>query len=157
MIVCMDENEDIYKRSIGKALVGNKNLGMGEPVGDYTGKNVGVTTLSDLAIKLKPQSHPDPKYSSLYLDVVITLTRVGTFPPPAYFAFVFLANLSSKKKLDVRQFTKHAKITWNRQRPHLLTFVARGRCPTPPNAVAFSAPSSRHSHLPCSCLRLPSC
>ena len=56
-----------------------------------------LCTLADLAIKLKPHSHPDPKYSSLYLDVVITLTRVGTFPPPAYFTFVFLVDLSLKK------------------------------------------------------------
>ena len=42
MIVCMDANEDIYKKSIGKTLVGNKELSMGEAVGDFTGKKVGV-------------------------------------------------------------------------------------------------------------------
>ena len=43
LIVCMDANEDIYKKSIGKTLVGNKELGMGEAVGDFTGKRVGAT------------------------------------------------------------------------------------------------------------------
>ena len=43
LIVCMDANEDIYKKSIGKTLVGNKELSMGEAVGDFTGKKVGAT------------------------------------------------------------------------------------------------------------------
>ena len=42
MIVCMDANEDIYKKRIGKTLVGNKEFGMGEAVGDFTGKKVGA-------------------------------------------------------------------------------------------------------------------
>ena len=32
-----------YKKSIGKTLVGNKELGMGKAVGDFTGKEVGAT------------------------------------------------------------------------------------------------------------------
>ena len=43
MIVYMDANEDTYKKNIGKALVGNRELGMGEAVGDFTGKKVGAT------------------------------------------------------------------------------------------------------------------
>ena len=39
----MDANEDIYKKSTGKALVGNKDLCMEEAVGDLTGKKVGAT------------------------------------------------------------------------------------------------------------------
>ena len=45
LIVCMDANEDIYKNSIGKALVGNKDLCMGEAVGDFIGKKLGATFL----------------------------------------------------------------------------------------------------------------
>ena len=78
------------------------------PSSDTTGESphrhpqTGVAgTLADLAIQLKPHRYPDPKYSSLYLDVIITLPRVGPFSPPAYFAFVFLADPSLKKKLDV--------------------------------------------------------
>ena len=43
LIVCMDANEDIYKKSTGKTLVGNKELSMGEAVGDFTGKKVMAT------------------------------------------------------------------------------------------------------------------
>ena len=42
MIVGMDANEDIDKKSTGKTLVGNKELGMGESVGDFTGQTVGA-------------------------------------------------------------------------------------------------------------------
>ena len=41
LIVCMDASEDIYKKSIGKDLVDNRELCMGEAVGDFTGKKVG--------------------------------------------------------------------------------------------------------------------
>ena len=43
LVVCIDANKDIYKKSIGKALVDNKELCMGEAVGDFTGKKVGAT------------------------------------------------------------------------------------------------------------------
>ena len=45
MIVYMGVNEDIHKKSIGKALVGNKELGMGKAVGDFTGNKVGAIFL----------------------------------------------------------------------------------------------------------------
>ena len=43
LIVCMDANQHIYKKSIGKALVNEEGLGMTEVVGDFTGKQVGAT------------------------------------------------------------------------------------------------------------------
>jgi hypothetical protein len=43
LIVCLDANEDIYKKSIGKALTDNDGLAMNEVVGTFTGKNIGST------------------------------------------------------------------------------------------------------------------
>jgi len=43
LIVCMDANEDIYKKSIGKSLTDSEGLGMKEVVGDFTGKRLGAT------------------------------------------------------------------------------------------------------------------
>jgi hypothetical protein len=43
LIVCLDANEDIYRKSIGKALTSIDGLAMKEVVGDFTGKKVGPT------------------------------------------------------------------------------------------------------------------
>ena len=43
LIICMDTNEDIYKKSIEKTLVSNKELCIGKAVGDFTGNKVGAT------------------------------------------------------------------------------------------------------------------
>ena len=43
----MDANEDIYKKSIGKDLVGNEDLCMGEAVGNFTGKKGEATFFRD--------------------------------------------------------------------------------------------------------------
>ena len=43
LIVCLDANEDIYKKSIGKALTSVEGLGMKEVVGEFTGKKIGPT------------------------------------------------------------------------------------------------------------------
>ena len=43
LIVCMDVNEDIYRKSIGKALTMSEDLQMIEAVGNYTGKKIGAT------------------------------------------------------------------------------------------------------------------
>ena len=42
LIVCIDANEDISKKNIGKTLDGNKELGMSKAGGDFTGKKVGA-------------------------------------------------------------------------------------------------------------------
>ncbi len=43
LIVCMDANEDIYKKSLGKSLTKIDGLNMSEVVGDFTGKRIGST------------------------------------------------------------------------------------------------------------------
>jgi hypothetical protein len=43
LVVCMDANEDIYKKSLGKSLMSSKGLNMVEVVGDFTGKWIGAT------------------------------------------------------------------------------------------------------------------
>jgi hypothetical protein len=43
IIVCMDANEDIYRKSIGKTLTDEEGLNMREVVGDYTGQMIGAT------------------------------------------------------------------------------------------------------------------
>ncbi len=45
LVVCLDANEDIYKKAIGKALTDVNGLAMKEVVGSYTGKKVGATYL----------------------------------------------------------------------------------------------------------------
>ncbi len=39
----MDANEDIYKKSIGKALANKEDLNMVKVVGEFTGKKIGAT------------------------------------------------------------------------------------------------------------------
>ena len=43
LIVCMDANSHIYKKSIGKALTAEAGLEMKDVVGDFTGKQIGAT------------------------------------------------------------------------------------------------------------------
>jgi hypothetical protein len=43
IIVCMDANEDIYRKSIGRTLTDEEGLNMREVVGDYTGQKIGAT------------------------------------------------------------------------------------------------------------------
>jgi hypothetical protein len=43
LIVCLDANEDIYKKAIGKALTLVDGLAMKEVVGEFTGKKIGPT------------------------------------------------------------------------------------------------------------------
>ena len=42
LIVCMDVNKDIYRKSIGKALTMPEDIQMIEAVGNYTGKKIGA-------------------------------------------------------------------------------------------------------------------
>jgi hypothetical protein len=37
LVVCLDANEDIYKKSLGKSLTKSDGLRMSEVVGDFTG------------------------------------------------------------------------------------------------------------------------
>jgi hypothetical protein len=43
LLVCLDSNEDIYKKSLGKSLIKRDGLNMSEVVGDFTGKKIGPT------------------------------------------------------------------------------------------------------------------
>jgi hypothetical protein len=43
IIVCIDANEDIYRKSIGKTLTDEEGLNMREVVGDFTGQRLGAT------------------------------------------------------------------------------------------------------------------
>ena len=43
LIFCMEVNEEIYCKSIGKALTMSEDLQMIEAVGNYTGKKIGAT------------------------------------------------------------------------------------------------------------------
>ncbi len=43
LIICMDANEDIYKKSIGRTLTDREGLNMVEAVGEFTGKKIGPT------------------------------------------------------------------------------------------------------------------
>ncbi len=43
IVVCVDGNKDIYRKSIGKALMDQDRLNMSEVVGDFTGKKLGAT------------------------------------------------------------------------------------------------------------------
>ena len=43
LIVCMDINEDIYRKSIGKSLTESEDLLMVETVGNYTGIKISAT------------------------------------------------------------------------------------------------------------------
>ncbi len=43
LIVCLDANEDIYRKSIGKTLTLVDGLAMREVVGEFTGKRIGPT------------------------------------------------------------------------------------------------------------------
>ncbi len=43
LIVCLDANEDVYKKSIGKALASVDSLAMKEVLGTFTGKQIGLT------------------------------------------------------------------------------------------------------------------
>jgi hypothetical protein len=43
LVVCLDANEDIYKKSLGKSLTKRDGLNMLEVVGEFTGKKIGPT------------------------------------------------------------------------------------------------------------------
>ncbi len=43
LIVCLDTNEHIYRKAIGKSLMNIEGLAMKEVVGEFTGKKIGTT------------------------------------------------------------------------------------------------------------------
>ncbi len=57
LIVCMDANKDIYKKSIGKTLTDRDGLNMVEAVGEFTGKKIGPTFFSRLKTNQRDLDH----------------------------------------------------------------------------------------------------
>jgi hypothetical protein len=45
LVVCLDANEDIYKKSLRKSLTKQEGLNMLEVVGEFTGRKIGPTFL----------------------------------------------------------------------------------------------------------------
>jgi hypothetical protein len=43
MVVCLNANEDIYKKSLRQSLTNQDGLSMSEVVGDFTGMKIGPT------------------------------------------------------------------------------------------------------------------
>jgi hypothetical protein len=43
LIVCLDTNEHIYRKALGRSLADIDRLSMKEVVGDFTGKAIGST------------------------------------------------------------------------------------------------------------------
>jgi hypothetical protein len=43
LIICLDANEDVYRKSIRKALTSIDGLAMQEVVGKFTGRRIGPT------------------------------------------------------------------------------------------------------------------
>ncbi len=43
LIVCLDANEDVYKKAMSKALTDTNGLAMKEVVGKFTGQQLGAT------------------------------------------------------------------------------------------------------------------
>jgi hypothetical protein len=97
IIVCLDANEDIYKKAIGKALTEEGVLVMKEIVRSYTGKKIGPTFLrgqlpingiwatSDITIAnacIMPTGYGIGDHQLFVIDIH-TSTLIGTAPPRA--------------------------------------------------------------------------
>ncbi len=97
IIVCLDANEDIYKKAIGKALTKEGVLAMKELVGSYTGKKIGPTffqgqlpidgiwATSDITIAnacIMPTGYGIGDHRLFVIDIH-TSTLIGTAPPRA--------------------------------------------------------------------------
>jgi hypothetical protein len=97
IIVCLDANEDIYKKGIGKALTVEGALAMKEVVGSYMGKKIGPTffrgqflingiwATSNITIAnacIMPAGYGIGDHSIFVIDIH-TSTLIGTAPPRA--------------------------------------------------------------------------
>jgi hypothetical protein len=52
IILCMDANKHIYKKSIERSLTNQEGLNMQEVVGEYTGKKLGPTFFTGQSPKI---------------------------------------------------------------------------------------------------------
>jgi hypothetical protein len=97
IIVCLDANEDIYRKAIGKALTDEEGLAMKEVVGAYTGKKIGPTffrgqlpidgiwATPDITISnacIMPAGYGIGDHRLFIIDIQ-TSTLIGTAPPRA--------------------------------------------------------------------------
>ena len=95
LIVCMDVNEDIYRKSIGKSLTESEDLRMVETVGNYTGLKIGATffrgskpidgvwTTPDVAVTggcVMPAGYGVGDHRLFVVDI-LTLSLIGHDPP----------------------------------------------------------------------------
>jgi hypothetical protein len=78
LIVCLDTNKDIYKKSIGKALTNKDGLHLSEEVGDFTGKRFGATFF--LRIQTHRWSMGDAGHS--YHTLLHHVSRLWCRQPP---------------------------------------------------------------------------
>ena len=97
IVVCLDANEDIYRKAIGKALTAEEGLDMKEVVGAYTGKRIGPTffrgqlpidgvwATSDIRVSnacLMPAGYGIGDHRLFVIDMH-TSSLIGTEPPRA--------------------------------------------------------------------------
>ena len=95
LIVCMDVNKDIYRKSIGKSLTESEDLRMAEMVGNYTGLKIGATffqgskpidgvwTTPDVAVTggcVMPAGYGVGDHGLCVVDI-LTLSLIGHDPP----------------------------------------------------------------------------
>jgi hypothetical protein len=97
IVVCLDANEDIYRKAIGKALMEEDGLDMKEVVGSYTGKRIGPTffrgqlpidgvwATSDIQVSnacIMPAGYGIGDHRLFIIDMH-TSSLIGTAPPRA--------------------------------------------------------------------------
>ena len=97
IVVCLDANEDIHRKAIGKALMEEDGLDMKEVVGSYTGKRIGPTffrgqlpidgvwATSDIQVSnacIMPAGYGIGDHRLFIIDMH-TSSLIGTAPPRA--------------------------------------------------------------------------
>ena len=100
IVVCLDANEDIHRKAIGKALMEEDGLDMKEVVGSYTGKRIGPTffrgqlpidgvwATSDIQVSnacIMPAGYGIGDHR-LFIIGMHTSSLIGTAPPRARWA-----------------------------------------------------------------------
>ena len=95
LIVCMDANENIYRKQVGKILTNEEGLAMKEVVGEFTGQKLGATffrgtepidgiwTTSDVVVTntcVMPAGYGVGDHRLFVIDF-LTSSLIGTSPP----------------------------------------------------------------------------
>jgi len=63
LIVCLDTNEHIYRKGIGKSLTDIEGLAMKEVVGEFTGKAIGTMFFGGQSLLMGCGQHPTSPYA----------------------------------------------------------------------------------------------